>query len=83
MSTETTTRPLHIIAREIRADWPRVNYAAEPYLRAMASLDTVRDRYGYDSGAEIVLRFLGNAQSWRGETARRVKAELRAALAAS
>jgi hypothetical protein len=70
-------RTLREIAQEIRRTWPKVNYAAEPYLAAMASLDSVRDNYGYDSGRSIVLYFISNATTWRGDDARRIKAELR------
>jgi hypothetical protein len=71
-------RPLHVIAREIQQDWgPKINYAARPYLNAMRSLSHPSDSYGYDSGKSVVLYFLANAGTWRGETARRVKAELR------
>jgi hypothetical protein len=70
-------RPLYEIAREIRKDWHKVNYAAKPYLDAMASLGSVEDKYHYDSGKSVVLYFLSNASSWRGETAKRIKAELR------
>lgn len=51
---------------------------ARPYLDAMYSLTDISDYYGLDSAEEIVLRFLSNAGTWRGETARRVKAELKA-----
>lgn len=72
-------RPLHEIAREIRADWkPKVYFGAVPYLDAMASLDAITDSYGLDSAKSIVVYFLANANTWRGETARRVKAELKA-----
>ena len=70
-------RTLHEIAREIRKDWAKVNYAAKPYLDAMASLDSIEDKYHYDSGKSVVLYFLSNASSWRGENAKRIKAELR------
>ena len=77
--TTTATRPLHEIAREIRKDWgAKVNFAAKPYLDAMATLNTIDDNYGWDSGKMIVLYFLGNASTWRGETAKRIKAELKA-----
>ena len=69
-------RPLFDIAHEIRADWQPVNFAAEPYLVAMSTMLNVEDDYGYDSGPSVVLYFLSNARSWRGDTARRVKAEL-------
>jgi hypothetical protein len=79
MSTTTQPRPLHEIADEIKRDWGKaVNYAAKPYLSAMGNLDKITDTYGMDSARSIVNYFLGNATSWRGDTARRVKAELKA-----
>lgn len=75
----TTKRPLYEIAREIRKDWgAKVNYAAKPYLEAMGSLDSIEDNYINDSGRSVVLYFLSNASTWRGEVAKRVKAELKA-----
>lgn len=74
------TRPLNEIAKEIRADWSKVNYAAEPYLDAMSELASVDDPYYADSGKSIIRYFLANAGSWRGETARRIKTELRSLL---
>ena len=65
-------RPLYKIAQEIRKEWTNVNYAARPYLDAMWY-----DSYGYDDGKSIVLYFLANAGTWRGEAARRIKAELK------
>ena len=73
----TTIRPLHTIAADIRKTWPRVNYAAVPYLDAMHSLDKITDQYICDSGRSIVTYFLSNATTWRGDDARRIKAELR------
>ena len=73
-----TTRPLYEIAADIRKDWgAKVNFAAKPYLDAMASLTSINDNYGWDSGKTIVLYFLGNASSWRGETAKAIKKELK------
>lgn len=74
------TRPIHAIARDISADWRNVNPYAQPYLSAMKSLYSIRDRYYSDDARGIVLYFLSNAASWRGETAKRIKAELRALL---
>ena len=76
----TITRPLATIAREIRADWPRPYFGAVPYLDAMASLASINDKYIYDDGRTIVRYFLANASAWRGDTARRVKAELKAMI---
>ena len=75
---KTAARSLSEIAREIRKDWKQVNYAAKPYLDAMSDMDSINDNYGYDSGKSVVLYFLNNAGSWRGEVAKRVKAELKA-----
>ena len=71
-------RPISVIAREIRKTWPKVNYAAEPYLDAMLTLNLITDRYLFEDAKTMVIYFLGNAQTWRGEDARRIKAELKA-----
>lgn len=69
-------RPISEIAREIRSDWRNVYFGAVPYLDAMGSLNSIDDEYGCDSGNSVVLYFLANAQTWRGDVARRVKKEL-------
>ena len=73
-------RQISHIAGEIEMDWAKVNFAARPYLDAMFSLTSVDDDYGYDSGRSVVLYFLSNASTYRGETARKLKAELKAML---
>ena len=73
----TTTRPLYEIASEIRKDWKKVYFGAVPYLDAMSTLDSIEDNYMFDSAKSIVLYFLANAGTWRGDVARRVKAELK------
>ena len=73
-------RSLSAISRDIRRDWSNVNYAAKPYLAAMAQLDHISDRYHYDSAESVVRYFLSNASAWRGDTAKRIKAELKAML---
>jgi len=77
-TTVTSTRALSVIAAEIRKDWTKVSYSAAPYLDAMACLTSIDQDYGSDSDKSVVLYFLSNANAWRGDTARRVKAELRA-----
>jgi hypothetical protein len=42
------------------------------------ALDKITDAYYADSGKSVVLYFLSNASSYRGETAKRLKAELKA-----
>lgn len=78
---QSAYRPLYKIAKDIRANWRNVNFAAKPYLQAMDQLLKIEDAYGHDSGRDVVLYFLANAGSWRGDDARRVKAELNAMLA--
>ena len=65
------------IARFIFHDWKKPYFGAKPYLRAMLDLETVDDNYMYDSGRSVVNYFLANATTWRGETAREVKKELK------
>jgi len=74
---ESKVRSLSEIAREIKSDWTKVYFGAVPYLDAMRSLNSINDMYYSDSAKSIVLYFLGNAQSWRGETAKRIKLELK------
>jgi hypothetical protein len=69
-------RPLHEIAREIRADWGKPYFGASPYIKAMFYVTDLDARFGYDDGRAVVRYFLANAGTWRGETARRIKKEL-------
>lgn len=72
------TRPLHEIASEIRKDWgTKVYFGAKPYLDAMQTLNSITDNYGMDSAKSIVLYFLANAGTYRGEKAKTLKAELK------
>jgi len=77
---EIKTRKLSVIAQEIEKTWPKVYFGARPYLDAMKTMNSVAENYGYDSGDSIVMYFLGNAQTWRGDDARRIKAELKGML---
>lgn len=73
-------RPLYEIAAEIRRDWSNVWFGAEPYVHAMEQMNAMDDGYlfpGRDASESVILGFLANAQTWRGETARRVKKELK------
>lgn len=71
-------RPLYDIAYDIKRDWKKPYFGAVPYLDAMLQLESINDKYMYDSAKSIVLYFLSNASTWRGETAKQVKAELKA-----
>jgi hypothetical protein len=72
----TANRPLHEIAKDIKANWPKVNYAAQPYLDALHELESVDDMYYQDPAKHIVNYFLANARTWRGPEAKRIKDEL-------
>ena len=69
-------RKIYLIAKEIKADWKNVYFGAAPYLQAMFELEDMQSKYGCDSSRSIIAYFLGNAQTWRGETAKRIKKEL-------
>ena len=71
------SRPLYEIASEIRKDWSPVSPDAKPYLDAMRWMVSINDDYYADTATSVVLYFLSNAASWRGENARRIKAELK------
>lgn len=80
-------RPLYEIAGELlpmlRA-LPKTNmakWAGIPYSEPMLHMTSTADEFGADSGRSIVAYALGNLQSWRGDDARRIKAELKAHLA--
>lgn len=72
-----TTRSIREIALEIRKYWEKPYFGAKPYLEAMLSLETINDNFGQDSAKSVVVYFLGNASTFRGEHAKRLKAELK------
>ena len=79
MANNIQNRPLYEIANDIRKDWgSKIYFGAKPYLDAMATLDSINDNYGWDSAKSIVRYFLANASTWRGETAKTIKKELKA-----
>jgi hypothetical protein len=67
---------LSAIVRLIKIDWQNMYFGARPYVEAMGRLNTLEDIYGCDSAQSIVRYFLGNAKTWRGDTARAVKQKL-------
>jgi hypothetical protein len=46
----------------------------------MHSLGSVRDYFGSDSADSVILYFLSNARAYRGDDAKRIKAELKAMI---
>jgi len=94
MSENTSPRRLLDICREIQETWVNKDgitqirgdgpgYGAEPYFKAMvelgrAGLESPEDNYYNDKARDVVIYFLSNATSFRGDVARRIKAELKA-----
>lgn len=70
-------RPIYRICYEIKREWPNMSPYAKPYFDAMHSLTSIKENYYADTGVSVVLYFLANASSWKGEAARRIKAELK------
>ena len=78
MENVNKLRPISAIAYDVLKEWNgKVNYAAKPYLSAMFEFETINDKYGFDSARSVVLYFLGNASSFRGERAKQLKQELK------
>lgn len=73
-------RSIRAIALDVKANWPKPFYGAVPYLDAMLTLQTAEDYYGLDSARSILEYFLANANTFRGEHARRLKAEIKGLL---
>ena len=66
-------RPISDIARDVYKAWPNVNFAAKPYLEAMLSLGSIDENYYFDSGRSVVMYFLSNAHSFRGDEAKALR----------
>jgi hypothetical protein len=65
------------VAFAIEKDWVKVSPYAQPYLDAMKQLDSINDSYYADTAKSVVLYFLANASSYRGESAKPFKAYLK------
>lgn len=70
------------IAREIKQTWKNVYFGAEPYLQAMLTINSSDKNASYmlETAEDIVIYFLANATYWRGEDAKRIKAELKSMI---
>ena len=77
----TPIRSIAAITGDIYDEWGvNVSKACRPYLTAMYNLDTINDKYFADDARTILLYFLSNASSFRGDRARELKAELKRIL---
>jgi hypothetical protein len=78
MKLEGVERTLREIAIEIKQLWPKVYFGAVPYLDAMMQIRGGADAtYGCEDGKTQIIYFLSNAATWKGEDAKRIKAELK------
>ena len=74
------TRSISSIARDIKRVWVKPYFGAKPYLDAMLSLNTINDTYIYDDAKTVIMYFLANASTFRGNDAKILKAELKELL---
>lgn len=86
-------RPIYIIVAEMvndmkkicrsgkrPTDWKEKFAYAVPYVHALMNCSKPTDMYGMDSARNLIPYLLGNLSTYRGETAKRLKAELKAML---
>lgn len=65
------------IAYAISKDWQNISPYAADYLNAMKEIQDIEGAYYADSAKSVVMYFLANASSYRGENARAYKALLK------
>ena len=70
-------RPIYQIAIDIERQWQKPYFGAIPYLNAMHYLQDIHSYYRHDSADIVILYFLANSVSFKGEWARRLKNELK------
>ncbi len=76
-----TALTLNQIAYIINKDWRKtakngIYFGAKPYIEAMECMVNISDNYIVEKGTSIVNYFLANSQTWKGEVAKAIKAEL-------
>jgi len=76
LEDEQLVHSISDLAKQIQADWRKPYFGAVPYIVAMRQIHLISDRYYEESAKDVVVYFLANAQTWRGEEARRIKAIL-------
>jgi hypothetical protein len=65
------------IAHAIAKDWQNISPYAKDYLNAMKEIRDINGAYYADDAKSVVLYFLANAGTYRGENARAYKALLK------
>jgi len=76
-------RPIYQIAREIQADWKNIGPYYD-YLKPLFiynKIDEADPKLGFKGAARSAVQsFLCNCSTWKGETAKRIKMELKEML---
>jgi hypothetical protein len=72
-------RTISTIAQDILKSWVKPSPYAMPYIKAMLTINSTdpNTKYILEPARDIILYFLANAQTFRGEDARRLKTELK------
>jgi len=73
-------RSISSIAYDIKRVWAKPYFGAKPYLDAMTQLNNINDKYIHDDAKSVIMYFLANASTFRGNDAKVLKAELKAML---
>lgn len=77
MTQDLSALNLAQLAALCKADWKKPYFGAVPYLSALSQINSIDDRFLAEDAYSIVLYFISNASTWRGEIAKAVKAELK------
>jgi hypothetical protein len=73
-------RSISSIAYDIKRVWAKPYFGAKPYLDAMTQLGSINDKFIDDDARSIVMYFLANASTFRGNDAKVLKQELKTLL---
>lgn len=79
MNNTDTIKSLTVseIAHAIARDWQTINPYANEYLNAMKEITDINGSYYADNAKSVVMYFLANAGTYRGDNARTYKALLK------
>ena len=70
-------RSISSIAYDIKKSWAKPYFGAKPYLDAMTQLHSINDKYIFDDAKSVIMYFLANASTFRGNDAKILKLELK------
>lgn len=78
-TTPATHRSPAEIMADLRTHWAKPYFGAVPYIEALECLTSWSDNYVCDSARSLGAYLLGNMSTFKGDDARRLKAELKEA----